>query len=292
VLRTLEEEGVAPDIVCGTSIGSLVGAAYAAGELDRLEHWTRALTWRGVLKLLDLSMSGGLIKGARLIELFRPSFQDRAVQSLARTYGAVATELNSGREVWLTEGQILDVIRASFSLPGLFTPARLDGKLLVDGGLVNPVPVTLARALGADLVVAVDLNADLVGQYQKVRTRVPRAPPKPKSDMLKRVRASLPRFLSSRSEETDAPPSVMDVLAASINVMQVRITRSRLAGEPADVMITPRLAHLALMDFHRAKDAIEEGARAARLALPQIREALSGLASHERTDGVNGDTPR
>lgn len=276
VVRVLEEAGIVPDVVCGTSIGALVGAAYAAGELQRLERWARSLNWQGVMGFLDFSIDGGLIKGARLIEFFRAHFKDRDIAALPRTYGAVATEIASGREVWLTQGSLLDSVRASISLPGLFTPAERDGRLLVDGGLVNPVPVSLARALGADVVIAVDLNADLVARRRSRKAPAPETARKGPGGMLERIQAGIASALTSG--EKDDAPSLLDVLAASINIMQVRITRSRLAGEPADVLIAPRLAHLALLDFHRAREAIEEGGRAATLALPQLQSLIGDIS--------------
>ena len=271
VIRALEEAGIVPDVVCGTSIGALVGAAYAAGELDRLEDWTRSLTWQAVVGFLDLSIDGGLIKGAKLVDFFRTHFNDLDIKQLPRSYGAVATDLETGREVWLLEGSVLEAVRASVSLPGLFTPAQRDGRLLVDGGLVNPVPVSLARALGADVVIAVDLNADLVRRYETPGGASATARRTP-STVIERIQAGIVSALSSGKD--DDTPSLLDVLAASINIMQVRITRSRLAGEPADILIAPRLAQLALLDFHRAKDAIEEGRRATSLHLEQVKSLI------------------
>ena len=162
VIRALEEAGIEPDIVCGTSIGSLVGAAYAAGELDRLEGWVRSLTWQNVVSLLDVTVTGGFIKGAKLVEFFGSRFKDTDISKLPKPFGAVATELVTGREVWLREGSVIESVRASIAVPGLFTPVARDGRLLVDGGLVNPVPVSLCRAMGADIVIAVELNADTI----------------------------------------------------------------------------------------------------------------------------------
>jgi NTE family protein len=247
VLRVLEKAGISPSVVCGTSVGALVGAAYAAGELERLEAWVRTLTWQKVVGFLDLRFGGGLITGTRLFDFFRAGFTDPGIAALPRRYGAVATELATGREVWLREGSVLDAVRASVALPGLFTAFEQDGRLLVDGGLVNPVPVSLCRALGADVVIAVDLNWDLLGR---------------------RRRLDLP------ARET----SMLDVLSASLNIMQVRITRSRLAGEPADAVIRPKLAELGLMDFHCAAASIAEGERAASQALPDVQQALEGGA--------------
>ncbi len=150
VIRALADAGIEPDIVCGTSIGALVGAAYVGGELDPLEAWVRSLRLQTVVSFLDFSLNGGLIKGEKLIGFFRNHFVDRDIRELARPFGAVATDLRRGREVWLCEGRVTDAVRASIALPGLFTPVQLDGRWLVDGGLVNPVPVSLCRAMGAD----------------------------------------------------------------------------------------------------------------------------------------------
>ena len=130
VIRTLAEAGVTPDIVCGTSIGALVGAAYVAGELDRLEAWVRSLKLQTVVSFLDFSLGGGLIKGEKLIDFFRAHFVDRDIGELDRPFGAVATDLARGREVWLREGGVSDAVRASIALPGLFAKAQIHGLAL------------------------------------------------------------------------------------------------------------------------------------------------------------------
>src|SRR4051812_39115353 len=165
-IRALEERGVKPDIICGTSIGALVGAVYASGQLDALETWVTGLAWTKVVRLMDITWRGGLIRGQRLFNIFRATFQDRDLSELPMPFGAVATELSTGREIWLRHGKLLDVVRASIATPGLFTPVVHDGTVLVDGGLVNPVPVSMCRALGADLVIAVDLSWGKLGPYR------------------------------------------------------------------------------------------------------------------------------
>lgn len=276
VIRVLERAGISPEIVCGTSIGSLVGAAYAAGELDRLQHWVNELNWQTAVGLLDLKMGGGLIEGSKLIDFFRSKFNDQGIEQLSKAFSCVATDLASGREIWLREGSVVDAVRASIALPGLLTPALQDGRLLVDGGLVNPVPVSLCRAMGADIVIAVDLNWDLIGRRNRISGEA-------RTDMgavlNSKVNAILARFRPSvqttdESQTDFEMPSMLDVMSTSINIMQVRITQSRLAGEPADAIIRPRLSDIALMDFHRGKIAIAEGERAAEFALPMIQELL------------------
>lgn len=281
-IRALADAGIEPDIVCGTSIGALVGAAYVDGDLDQLETWVRGLRLQTVVSFLDFSLGSGLIKGDRLIEFFRSHFVDRDIRELERPFGAVATDLQRGREVWLREGRVTDAVRASIALPGLFTPVRRDGSWLVDGGLVNPVPVSLCRAMGADLVIAVDLNADLLGRH--LRPRPAKAASARDSDrsetltdaVMARIQTGMAQ-LGINHDDGPRPPAMLDVLASSINIMQVLITRSRLAGEPADVMITPLLADFDLMDFHQGSIAIEAGRRAVEFALPQLQARLNGV---------------
>ncbi len=274
IIRVLEKAGIVPDIVCGTSIGSLVGAAYADGQLESLESWVRGLTWQGIVGLLDFTTNGGLIHGEKLFTFLRSHLNDRDFASLPKAFGAVATELVTGREIWLREGSVIDAVRASAALPGLFKPAQLDGRLMVDGALVNPVPVSLCRAMGADIVIAVDLNSDLIGRHFDLDNS-PEEPqasaPSALATVLDKLPLGLGRLKSGPATST-VMPSIFDVLSISLNIMQVRITRSRLAGEPADVLIRPRLANFALMDYHRGAQAIEEGERAAQQALPELQD--------------------
>ncbi len=278
VIRALERAGLVPDIVCGTSIGALVGAVYAAGELDRFEPWVQGLTWKSVLGLMDFRMGGGLIEGGKLLDFFRSRYEDRGIEGLSRPYACVATELYTGREIWLRRGPVLDAVRASIALPGLFTPALVDGRLLVDGGLVNPVPVSLCRAMGADVVIAVDLNWDIMlrhnrvaGQGQEAETEAAAAA---QGGLLQAIMTRLRPARANGRGNGGTMPSMLDVLTTSLNIMQMRITQSRLAGEPADVVIRPRLNDVAPMDYHLATSTIAEGVRATEFVLPHIRDVL------------------
>jgi|APFre7841882724_1041349.scaffolds.fasta_scaffold11759_2 NTE family protein len=263
VLRALQQAGITPDIVCGTSMGAFVGAAYASGSLDSLEGWARGLTRRDVLGFFDVSLgAGGLIKGEKLLGYTSRLFLDETFADLDKPFACVATDLASGREVWLKEGRILDAVRASVALPGLLVPQLRDGCYLVDGGLVNPVPVSLCRALGADIVIAVDLGMDTIGLRQ--RPGDPSAP-------VPAWRQTMGRWLGLEDEgEKVVRPSLADVVSNSIAIMQGRIARSRLAGEPADVLIAPRLGQLGLLDFHRADEAIAAGRKATEHMLPML----------------------
>jgi NTE family protein len=266
VIRALAEQGIEADTVAGTSIGALVGAVHVDGKLDGLETWVRKLNRKGIMRLLDLSISGGVLRGERLMEFFRGQFIGREFSELSRPYGAIATDFETGQEVWLREGSVADAVRASIATPGLFRPVVRDGRILVDGGLVNPVPVTLARALGADLVIAVDLDAD------KPRARAREGwRPRGNRNFLEKL---LPRHAPPEALEESPLPSMFDVINGSLHIMQVRIARSRLAGEPADVLLTPRLGHFGLMDYHRAEEAIAEGRATVQRMLPLIREFI------------------
>ncbi|HEY9198875.1 MAG TPA: patatin-like phospholipase family protein, partial [Gammaproteobacteria bacterium] len=224
VIRALADAGIEPDIVCGTSIGALVGAAYVDGDLDQMETWVRSLRLQTVVSFLDFSLSSGLIKGDRLIEFFRSHFVDRDIRELDRPFGAVATDLRRGREVWLREGRVSDAVHASIALPGLFTPVQRDGSWLVDGGLVNPVPVSLCRAMGADIVIAVDLNWDLMGRHFRPEPEpAPAVPPGPFASLLGKLPMGL-GALKSGPPASAGVPSLLDVLSISLNIMQVRIT--------------------------------------------------------------------
>lgn len=284
VIRALAEIGIHPHVVCGTSVGALVAAIYANGDLDWLEEWVGKLTWQAAVRLLDLRLTGGLLGGLKLIGLFGARFRDRDIADLQLPFTAVATELDTGREVWIQQGRVIDAVRASIAIPGLFTPALHEGIWLVDGGLTNPVPVSVARAMKADIVIAVDLNHDIVGGWL---SREPQAVQQVNAAAEATFKHRLRSWLSSGREPTKAPPppenreiapSLFTAMEKGINIMQVRITRSRLAGEPADIMITPRLGRLGLMDFHRGREAIEEGRAAVARALPVIRGQIPLLS--------------
>lgn len=273
VIRALEEAGFAPTVVAGCSIGAVVGACYAAGRLDRLETFARSLTRGRVVRLVDPRLPGsGLIAGNRLRRRLLTDLGDGRIEALRIGFGCVATEFGTGAEVALTDGPLVEAVRASYAIPGLFPPVDVDGRLLMDGTLVNPVPVALARSLGADVVVCVNLNGDTGGPVIREVT----APP-PRRGLLHAVRGRLPGL--SRTPP-DAPlPGIARVVLDAFNITQDRISRARLERDPPDVAIGPDVAAFGLFDFHRADDGIALGYRAARTALPQIRAALEGAAA-------------
>lgn len=286
VIRALADAGIRPDIVCGSSIGALVGAAHASGNLQALEEWVRALTFWDVVRLLDIKMQGGLIEGVTLMDSFRDKIRDVNIEQLSLPFAAVATDLANGHEVWLQQGPLLPAVRASIALPGLFSPTRIDERWLVDGGLVNPVPISLCRAMGADVIIAVNLNSDIVGRHLAPKTKRKKAAPAEESgrrdlfdQLLQQLNGGLrERALNAWRRERDAdggaPPGLFEVLASSINIMQDRITKSRMAGDPPDVLLSPQLGQLGLLEFDRASEAIGEGIDCVKRQLPQLQQAL------------------
>lgn len=270
VLQELLLAGIRPQVVAGASIGAVVGAWYARDHLDESEEWVRQLTRRDVMRYMDLAFSGGLLEGRRLMEVYRQRWGDVLIEDLPIPYTAIATNLNTGQEVWLQKGPLLEAVRASISLPGLFRPVRHKEHWVVDGGLVNPVPITACRAMGANLVIAVNLNGDLVGR----RSRPVRSSPPTETKWWERVSTVLSRNGKTEKDEAVPGPGFVEVLHSSINIMQDRITRSRMAGDPPEIMIAPRLEHLELMDYARGSEAIEEGRAAVRRMLPLIEDVL------------------
>ncbi|HEX8905082.1 MAG TPA: patatin-like phospholipase family protein, partial [Longimicrobiaceae bacterium] len=255
-----------PEIVCGTSIGALVGGVYAAGKLAELAAWARALTPLDVAGLVDLGVGGrGPIAGRKLMGLYREHLGDPSIEELPRRFAAVATDLESGEEVWLRRGPLLTAIRASISIPGVFAPVLRDGRWLVDGGLVDPVPVSLCRAMGADVVLAVDLNSQATAHAPG---RLQAAPTAARGQ---RVRTGLTRIFAGGDGAAAAPPAV---IAAAVDIMQHRISRSRLAADPPDLLVAPRVAHLSMLEFTGGGPTVDEGCRVARRVIPALKRLL------------------
>lgn len=280
VINALEKRGISADIVTGTSIGSLVGAAYADNKLAELEAWVEALKWHDVISYFDISMDGGFIAGKKLFRFLREQFYDKDITELSKPFGAVATNMDTGIEVWLRSGPVMDAARASSSIPGFFTPVAHEDGWLVDGGLVNPIPVSLCRAMGADIVIAVDLNSSPMwsGESLNWQTAVEPQPLKSSSNnnfvnhITELKNKIWPSDISqSLLEKRDDVPSILEVLSRSLNIMQLRISRSRMAGDPPDVLIRPSLPDIDMLDFHRAAECIKEGEAAVQRMETQLR---------------------
>ncbi len=285
VINALQERGIEVDMVCGTSIGALVGAAHAAGQLAQLERWVRALKWQDVVGFLDVTLSkGGVIQGRRVFEELRQHYRVERIEDLRLPFGAVATNLKNGLEVWLREGSVVEAVRASSSLPGLFTPVYHNGHWLVDGGLVNPVPVSLCRAMGAELVIAVDLFLQRTIPVDQGGAADEEREEEEEASWFSSAREITARMwelgVKQRLRGGDGgEPSIFEVVSGSIHIMQMRISRSRMAGDPPNLLIAPVVENIGLMDFHRAAEAIEEGARAVKRVEAQLPLFLRGVVT-------------
>ncbi|MEA2864406.1 MAG: hypothetical protein QOC84_2362 [Bradyrhizobium sp.] len=288
IVRTLIAHGIVPNVVVGTSIGAVVGGSYAAGHLDTLEEWARSLQPRNILGYLDIRLNGsGLIGGAKLAAQLEAAIGPILIEDLPVKFATVATEVRTGHEIWLTHGRLVEAMRASYALPGIFSPVLVGDRWLVDGALVNPVPVSAARAFGAEIVIAANLSSDVfahsttIYSHGSIAEMTVAVAPEPEPVPPKRGFGRL--FSAERTVKREffgsgGRPGISSVMVDAFNIMQDRITRARLAGDPPDLLISPRVGQIGWFDFHRADDLIAHGARAAERAIDSIQEAIQVLA--------------
>jgi NTE family protein len=293
VLRALDRAGIRADIVCGTSIGALVGGIHLGGGLDVLESWSRGLTKLRLTRLFDFHLGpGGLIAGRRIMEIFDDVLRDRLIEDLPARFACVATELDTGHEVWLQSGNLLEAVRSSCALPGLVPPVWLDDRWLVDGALVNPVPVSVCRALGARIVIAVNLSTESFGAGSRDRGLDPAEERAVVGSIAGLPGANFIRQLISRRNDA---PSILSVMASALNIVQDRLTRSRLAGDPPDVIIAPKVGNIGLMQLDRARESIAAGEQAVEDAAPALKSTLrrlSGNQDHAAEPSAEGITAK
>ena len=285
ILRTLLAHGIVPNVVVGTSIGAVIGGAYAAGHLDTLEEWARSLQRRNIFGYLDIRLNGsGLIGGEKLAAQLEAAIGPTLIEDLPVKFATVATEVRTGHEIWLTHGRMVDAMRASYALPGIFSPVLVGNRWLVDGALVNPVPVSAARALGAEIVIAANLSSDVFTHSTTIYAHGPTpGAPNAAIDPAPPKRGLGKLFSAERTVKREffgggGRPGISSVMVDAFNIMQDRITRARLAGDPPDMLITPRVGQIGWFDFHRAEDLIAHGVRAAERAINSIQEAIHMLA--------------
>ena len=242
-------------LIAGTSIGALVGGCYLAGKLDELEAFARSLTMRRIASLLDLTIGGGgLLGGMRLTKRMQEHLEGLTVEELPKPFVAVASELNSGHEVWIDGGSLITALRASYALPGIFEPVHCNNRTLIDGALVNPVPVSVCRAYEQPLVMAVNLHYDVFGRSAVVKHK-----------------ASMPSQAHTETARAPNKVGLTGVMVQAFNIIQDRISRARLAGDPPDLALHPRLNDIGLSEFHRAGEAIERGYEEAKIRVTEIR---------------------
>jgi NTE family protein len=319
VIQALEEMGIQIDIVSGCSIGSYVGAAYASGKLAELAEWVESLTEWQVFALMGVGFhKGGLVSGLKVFKALQDNFSFDTFEQLNKPFAAVATDLYSGREVNFTSGSVIEAVKASCAIPGLFPPLLFNNRWLVDGGVVNPVPVNMCRMLGADIVIAVNLSADFRPQSLATNTIDHGNNQKKTSEFFKRsqqqiqqwfkksgsseqessnqdlieeenglteecleilepanIDESIPTDLSDGSEVKIPPaPSIINAMTGSLDILSARVTRSRLAGDPPDILIEPQLRDFGMMEFYRASELIEHGRASVKRIENQIKYQL------------------
>ena len=302
VVRALHDAGIEPDIVTGTSIGAVVGGCYVAERLDALETFARNLTRRRVFGYFDINLSGsGLINGQRLTKVLEGELGDIHIEDVRQPFTTVATEIGTGHEVWLSRGRIVDAIRASYAIPGVFRPVRIDGRWLFDGALVNPIPVTVCRALGAQYVIAVNLNSDLFGlgtvladieaRDEDDGVETAEAAPAPRGNGWGARQLLQSQLFGRRGASPETPPSISAVMMDAFNIIHDRIARSRLAGDPPDLMISPRLSGVGLFDFHRAGELIERGRQSTERMLQDVRSDIDAAPRTGRPTVVSIPEP-
>lgn len=284
-IRALIEAGIRPDIIAGTSIGALVGGAYLAGKLDVLEDWARSLNRRRMMSYMDVRWGGsGFMRGERLARVLRHYMGDVNIEDLDRKFAAVTCDLRTGYEVWLQRGPIVPAIRASYALPGAFEPIKIDGRHMIDGALVNPVPVSACRALGAHMVIAVSLNGDAFGpigsshEMDFEEGEDAADPFELASQSLNKLRPDRLLLKSMMGENNgDGAPKIGSVMMGTLNIVMDRISRSRLAGDPPDVFVAPRIGHIGMLEFTKAEELIERGYRAMQHEIPLIKSVMDVL---------------
>ncbi|MCG9696273.1 patatin-like phospholipase RssA [Shewanella sp. Isolate11] len=294
VLNELAKMGIKPDKVAGCSIGAIVGAAYAQDKLPELQQWVSSFSSWDVLGLMDLSWrKGGLIGGDRVFDVMQQHIGDLNIEQMNLPFAAVATDLYSGQEIWFKQGNLRHAVRASCSMPGILPPVKIGERWLVDGAVVNPVPVSVSRAMGVDLVIAVDL-------YGHRKTRLEQIPVSISStqevvseeatevkeqnhdvgfmDLLARGREYVSGLTDKFSLGNKTQPGMLAVMSQSMDILEQRHKRIRLMGDPPELLITPNVADIGTMEFHHADEAIAAGEQAVK-QVAHIIEAV--FAEHK-----------
>jgi NTE family protein len=269
VLRALDEAGIEIDMIAGTSIGALVGGCFLAGKLDQLEEFARSITKRRMFGLLDLQLGGnGLLGGLKLTQRMQAHMSGLTFADLEKPFVCVAAEIRTGHEIWLSSGSLITAMRASYALPGVFEPVTCNGRVLVDGALVNPVPVSVCRAHEQQFVVAVNLHYDLYGRAAVIKHSA--------GELV--VEQEAAPGVTHNPKARGARLGITGVMVEAFNIIQDRISRARLAGDPPDLSLQPKLSHIGLSEFHRADESIRAGYESTKAMLPEIARLQAVLA--------------
>ena len=263
VLLALRDLGIRPDVVAGTSMGALIGAVWAADCLDDLDVWARAQTRADILKFMDFSFSGGgLMNGSAVMRVLSDLGVPETFDALKYPLIVVATDMATGREIWMQRGSVHDAVRGSVAIPGVVSPHWHEGRWLLDGGLINPVPTSACRALGADITIAVNPNA----KPEEALWTQPAASGSfweqlSQNALLSRIVTPLQGILpeSTATEAKMLPPNYAEVVSVSIDIMTEFVRKARAASDPPHLTLNAHLGRISLMEMHRAGEAIDEG---------------------------------
>ncbi len=277
VIRALVREGIEPDVICGTSVGAMVGGSYTTGKLDALEDWVLDSNFADLLGFFSVRMPQTAFVDIEKLDWFLDNYvagKETLIESLERPFAANCTDFDNGYEVILREGKMSDAVRASMAMPGLFPAVRVGEQWLIDGGLVNPVPVSTCRSLGADIVIGVNLNTEILQRHNRMPSRGSVAKNESMFGSLKKRSHVYAKFLAADSDPADKAPSLITSIAKAVSIFQDQITRSRLESDPADIMIAPKVGNIGMLEFHRADDAIKEGHAKALDAVDEIRNCI------------------
>jgi len=283
-IEAIEEAGVPIHYIAGTSIGAFVGAVYATGHLASLKEFALQMDWKKVISYFDVVFpKSGFMDGKKVHELFSLHTDAKTFADFNIPVRMVATDLKTGKKVVIDSGNIIEGIRASVSVPGVFTPVKRGDQWLVDGGLVDPVPVSVVRNMGADFVIAVDLNSDLINHDYKLNKKpsIETLPKKERNELViriaaqynsaeKAVKAKINRWISSSTKS----PNIIDVMGTSLGIMQEQLSRINLAMDPPNILIQPRLGDLKMFDFDQAERSIKEGYTQAKYQIDNIKSIL------------------
>lgn len=301
VIRALEDAGIAIDCVAGTSIGAFVGAIYAGGSLDDLEAFVREIEWRTIVSLLDVEFpTRGLLDGEKIYELISTHLLDTRLEDTRIPFACVATDLQSKQAVILNTGSMVDAVRASISIPGVFTPFKMGESYLVDGGVVNPVPVDVLQGMGADRVIAVNLNHPYSDETESdaptyespdtydldIQTTASEQSEgqarEQKFEWLENVksryelvRESLETKIENWMPQQPEGPNIFDAIGTAMNIMEQQVTKVNLEIYSPDSLIEPNLSQVGIFDFHRAQSTIREGYRRTEQMIPEIEKLLA-----------------
>ena len=284
-IKALMEANIEIDIISGTSIGALVGGYYVTGNIDSLEKWALTLNKNKIVNYLDIQWGGtSIIKGQRLSRTLKSHFRNINIEDISQKFIAVSCDLETGEEIWLQSGSILKAIQASYALPGIFEPVKINGKYMIDGALANPVPVAACRSLGANFVVGIGLNdygGSAISSNNVLSNSI--TIKKRKRKFIEKLTQKIYNFRPEKilmdtffkKNPKNKKPKLGMVMIDALDITMDRLARNCLAKNPADIYITPNISHIGMLEFTKAEELINLGYEAVKKEIPNILKAIN-----------------